>query len=92
MAEAQRKRGRPKGSLNKATADIRALAQVYTPRALKVLSSIMEQSESDPARVSAAKELLERGHGRSPMAEEDRETIGGSLEVLARAWARTRAA
>lgn len=65
MAETQRKRGRPKGSLNKATADIKALAQVHTPRALQVLANIMEKSESDPARVAAAKEMLDRGHGKS---------------------------
>lgn len=58
--------GRAKGTPNKATADIKALAQEYTPRALQILANIMEASESDAARVAAVKELLDRGHGKSP--------------------------
>ncbi len=57
--------GRPKGSLNKSTKDIKALAQKHTPEALKTLVRIMGKSESDAARVAAAKELLDRGYGRA---------------------------
>ncbi len=57
--------GRPKGSLNKSTRDIKALAQQHTPAALKTLVGIMADSESDAARVSAAKELLDRGYGKA---------------------------
>lgn len=57
--------GRPKGSLNKSTRDIKELAQQHTPKALKTLVSIMQASDSDAARVSAAKELLDRGYGKS---------------------------
>jgi hypothetical protein len=66
MAKGRKTGGRRKGSTNKATADIKALAQVHTPRALQILADIMEQSESDAARVAAVKELLDRGHGKSP--------------------------
>jgi hypothetical protein len=58
-------RGRPKGALNKSTKDIKALAQKHTPAALNTLVSIMGASESDAARVSAAKELLDRGYGKA---------------------------
>ena len=56
--------GRKKGSLNKATADIREAAQQFTDAALNVLASIMRESESDAARVAAANSILDRGHGK----------------------------
>ena len=71
--------GRRKGVPNKATADIKAMAQKYTPGALQVLHSIMKGSESDAARVSAAKELLDRGYGKSPQAITG--TDGGPIVV-----------
>ena len=57
--------GRPKGALNKATADVKLLAQVYTAPALKTLAQIMKHGESEQARVAAARELLDRGHGKA---------------------------
>ena len=57
--------GRPKGALNKVTRDIKALAQVHTADALKTLATIMKKGESEPARVAAAKELLDRGYGKA---------------------------
>lgn len=67
--------GRPKGALNKATKDIKALAQKHTPAALKTLVRIMKVSGSDPARVAAAKELLDRAHGKAAQA-----VIGGGAD------------
>jgi hypothetical protein len=61
--------GRPKGAVSKATADIKAQAGKYTPEALMTLASIMKASDSDAARVSAAKELLDRAHGKSPQPQ-----------------------
>lgn len=65
----ERRGGRKKGSRNKATADVMALAGVHTPEALKTLVSVMKASDSDAARVSAAKELLDRGHGKAPQPQ-----------------------
>lgn len=62
-------RGRPKGALNKSTKDIKALAQKHTPDALFTLASIMKASDSDAARVSAAKELLDRAYGKAPQPQ-----------------------
>ena len=56
--------GRPKGSPNKATADVKAAAQHYTEEAVQALAAIMRDSESDAAKVAAIKELLDRGHGK----------------------------
>lgn len=60
--------GRVKGVPNKATREIKALAQRYTDDALKTLVQVMQSSESDAARVAAARELLDRGYGKSAQA------------------------
>lgn len=64
----ERRGGRPKGGLNKATADVKAVAQIYTEEAVNALAVIMRTSESDAAKVAAIKELLDRGHGKSPQS------------------------
>jgi hypothetical protein len=68
MAAGRKTGGRVKGVPNKATRDIKALAQKHTPEALKTLVSIMKTSESDPARVAASKELLDRAYGKPAQA------------------------
>lgn len=57
--------GRKKGTPNKSTADIKALAQKHTPEAIKTLVDLMRGAEAEAARVAACKELLDRGHGKS---------------------------
>jgi hypothetical protein len=47
------------------TADVKAAAGKYTLESLETLASIMRASESDAARVAAAKELLDRAHGKA---------------------------
>lgn len=70
--------GRQKGTLNKVTADVRAIAQKYGPAAIATLAEIMEdRKQPAPARVSAAKELLDRAYGKSPQPISDAD--GGSL-------------
>lgn len=65
----ERRGGRKKGTRNKATADIKALAQQYTAEAVEVLASVMVNTEHPPAaRVAAANALLDRGHGKPPQA------------------------
>ena len=65
MARGQKTGGRRKGTPNKATADVKALAQKYTEKAVNALARIMDKGETDAARVAAIKELLDRGHGKS---------------------------
>ena len=61
--------GRKKGVLNKATADVRKMAQTYGPEAVDILAGIMkDESKPDAARIAAAKELLDRGFGKSPQS------------------------
>ena len=56
--------GRKVGTPNKATRELRELAQPYAPEALEVLAKIMRNGESEQARVAAANALLDRGHGK----------------------------
>ena len=68
MAKGNKTGGRKKGTPNKATADIKAVAGEYSEQAVRTLVSVMDSSDSDAARVAAAKELLDRAHGKSPQA------------------------
>jgi len=65
MAAGVKTGGRKKGTPNKATADIKALARSYTEEAMLSLIGIVRDSESDAAKVSAIKEIFDRGYGRA---------------------------
>lgn len=56
--------GRKKGVPNKATADLKVAAAVYTKEMLLVLVRIAHNGESEAARVSAANSILDRAHGK----------------------------
>jgi hypothetical protein len=60
--------GRTAGTPNKATADVKAIAQQYTPAAIEELARLATGAESESARVAAIKELLDRGHGKAPQS------------------------
>jgi hypothetical protein len=48
----------------KTPTEIRSLARSHTEKALNCLVGVMENSTSDPAKVSAATALLDRGWGK----------------------------
>ena len=79
--------GRPKGVPNKATRDVREAAQKFTTEALLALAKIMRKGESEQARVAAARELLDRGHGKPKfeIGQTASETLG---ELVQRAVAK----
>jgi hypothetical protein len=52
------------GSLASRTAAVREIASAYTAEAVAVLATIMRSGESEAARVSAAREILDRSHGK----------------------------
>jgi len=54
-----------KGKPNQATADVRALAGQYGEDAIRTLAQIMKSGETESARISAAKELLDRAYGKA---------------------------
>lgn len=62
--------GRQKGTPNKVTADIKALAQEHGPSAIETIISIMNTGENDGVRLAAAKELIDRGFGKAVQAIE----------------------
>jgi hypothetical protein len=82
-APGERRGGRQKGTPNRATADIKALAQQYTGEAIKTLAEIMRTSENDTARIAASKELIDRGHGKSVQGVELTGKDGGAIVVAA---------
>lgn len=66
MAKGVKTGGRKKGTPNKATRDIKALAQQYGDAAVAALAEIMRDKKKPPAaRVAAAKELIDRGYGKA---------------------------
>ena len=57
--------GRAAGTPNKATASVKQIASEYTESAVSTLASIMTDSEQPAiARISAAREVLDRAHGK----------------------------
>lgn len=81
----KRTRGRPKGSLNKATADVKALAQNYTDAAMSALVEIMNSPEHPAAaRVSAASQILDRGYGKPSQAVEVDANIQATISEIRR--------
>ena len=67
----------------KPKAELREEAGRYANEAVLALVELMRNSSSDPVRVAAARELLDRAHGK-PKAESDREE-GTSLQEMVRA-------
>ena len=64
----------------KTLTDIRSLARSYTELAVQTLAGIAQNSESDPARVSAANALLDRGWGK-PAQPVDGDGEGGPVQL-----------
>jgi len=61
--------GRKPGVKNKATIDLKKVAEPYSKEAVEVLVSIMRDKEVPAAtRVQAADKLLDRGHGKPAIA------------------------
>jgi hypothetical protein len=82
MAKGVKTGGRKVGSVNKVTADIKALAQSYGAEAVATLASIMATSENDQARISAAKELIDRGYGKASQPVTLSDPAGNPITIL----------
>jgi hypothetical protein len=65
MARGVKTGGRKPGSKNKVAADVKALAQSYGPEAIDRLVAHMRGAANEQTSVAAAKELLDRGYGKS---------------------------
>jgi hypothetical protein len=82
MAAGRKTGGRQKGSLNKATVDVKLAAQAFTTEAVETLANIMRTAESEAARVAAIKELLDRGHGKAKQVVDA--NVTATIEKLTR--------
>jgi hypothetical protein len=60
--------------------DIRSLARSYTEIAIQTLAAIAQNGKSEPAQVSAAQALLDRGWGK-PAQPVDGDGEGGPVQL-----------
>lgn len=68
------------GGRPKAIAGQQALAREYTMEAIEALARIAKDDDAPPAaRVAAARELLDRGWGRAPLAASVPVAFGGRI-------------
>lgn len=74
--------GRPKGAVNKATADIREAAQEYSAQALQVLVQVATQGESEAAKVAAANSILDRAHGKPKQAVDLQADVRAEIQAV----------
>jgi len=71
---------RPKGAKNKTEHDVRVMARKHGPRMIEHLAAIAERGESESARVTAIKEILDRAYGK-PVQPHDGDGNGGSIKL-----------
>ncbi|MBB4642358.1 hypothetical protein HNQ99_002683 [Rhizorhapis suberifaciens] len=76
----ERRGGRVKGVPNKATREIKAIAQQYSVKAVKALVEVMESGESEAARVSAANAILDRAYGKPSQSVEHSGVDGAPIQ------------
>lgn len=81
-APGERRGGRKKGVPNKATAEIKAIAQPYSEKAIAVLAQIMQTGESEAARVSAANSILDRAYGKPTQAVQHSDPNGDPIKTI----------
>lgn len=72
-APGERRGGRQAGTPNKATAEVKALAQKHGPTVLAELARLAAEAVSEQARVSAASIILDRAYGKAAPSPEERE-------------------
>jgi hypothetical protein len=76
--------GRKVGTLNHATRDIKALAQLHGPAAIAQLVGLMKQTDNPTVARAAASELLDRGYGRPAQTIEAVGNTGPREVVISR--------
>lgn len=87
MAEGGKREGagRPKGSRNKVTADIKEIAQSFGQEAITHLVEIARDGDAPhAARVAAIREVLDRGYGKAKQGIEMTGEDGGPVETITR--------
>jgi len=67
-----------------AAAEVRDAARALAPLAFETLADIMRCGSPDTARLAAAKEVLDRAHGKSKASEADPADTEGLTVVIRR--------
>ncbi len=82
MAKGQKTGGRTKGTLNKATKDVKELARRRGPAVIEGFWRLFNEADSDAAKIAAGKEILDRAYGKAtqPIAGDD--TLPAILHAL----------
>lgn len=84
-ADGTKSGGRRKGSLNKATKDLKEAARLHCEAAVARLAHLMFHAQSEQAQIAACKELLDRGYGKPAQAiigDEDEAPIKTVMEIV----------
>jgi len=71
--------GRPVGSVNKATAEVKAYCQEFGEDIISMLVQLAYYSIDPRVRIMAGKEILDRGYGRPPQGVELSGPDGGPI-------------
>ena len=74
--------GRPVGSVNKATAEVKAYCQEFGEDIISMLVQLAYYSIDPRVRIMAGKEILDRGYGRPPQGVELSGPEGGPIETI----------
>lgn len=85
MAKGAKTGGRVAGTPNKVTRSLKEAARQHTEEALEALVNVIRSTESDAARVSAIKEILDRGYGKASQVLNGDED-GGPVRVATVEW------
>ncbi len=64
MARGRKTGGRKAGTPNKATAEIRSIAQQHGTGAIEKLTWLMNNADNDTTQLMACKEILDRAYGK----------------------------
>lgn len=73
--------GRPKGSVNKTTIEVRELARQHGAAAIQKLVALMSIGESEDVQLRAANSLLDRGYGKAAQPTHIGGHDGGPLNL-----------
>lgn len=87
MAKGQKTGGRTKGTLNKATKDIKELARAHGPEVIEGFWRLFKEADSDTARIAAGRELLDRAYGKATQpvsGDDDAPAIRAVHEIILR--------
>lgn len=85
--------GRPKGSVAKSTAEIKALAQTYGEAGIKRLAELgnlvpgVVPADSQVTQVMAIKELFDRAYGRATQPQSGPDGEGNPVVEVIYRWA-----